>query len=361
MLLLTTPRTLLARTAPAITLMLALLTGLLAASTANAAEPAAGKPEAVTLLIWEEFLAPKVVKTLKNRYALDIRQITFTTQEERDALLAKHGREIDLVVADSSAMGSYMTRNILQPIDARRVPNLKRVLTRWQNDINYSVPYLWGHTGIAWRTDKVRQPISNYAALLALARAQPGKVSLLDDPHEALMALRFATGKPPFEIRSAADVQATVRQLKNWQGILRYTGSELTEKSPLVTGDIIAAQAYNGDVAFLRDTFKVPLAFAVPSPGCMIWQESFLMLKTAPHKDGAYRFLNLINDAVLAARNASEVRYATSNALAIPNLDPAFRDDPIIRPTLDGLDDCYFYPVFDAPTQSALGAVRLTP
>lgn len=350
--------------APLLARILAMLALLLATTPATAANEAAApalKPETVTLLIWEEFLAPKVVKTLKNRHALDIRQITFTTQEERDALLAKHGREIDLVVADSSAMGNYLARNILQPIDARRVPNLKRVLTRWQNDMNFSVPYLWGHTGIAWRTDKVKHPLNNYADLLALARAQPGKVSLLDDPHEALMALRFAGGKPPYEIRSAADVNATAQQLKSWQKNLRFIGSELTDKSPLVTGEVIAAQAYNGDVAFLRDNFKAPLAFAVPSPGCMIWQESFLMLKNAPHKDGAYRFLNQINDSVLAARNASEVRYATSNALAVPNLDPAFRDDPIIRPTLDGLDDCYFYPVFDAPTQSALGAVRLAP
>ncbi|MFZ5756019.1 MAG: ABC transporter substrate-binding protein [Pseudomonadota bacterium] len=340
------------------TLVLLCATSVQARAAEAAATPAAGK---VTILIWEEFLSPKVIKTLKNRHALDVRLITFTTPDERDDLLAKHARSIDLVVADSSSLGSYMERGILQPIDARRIPNLKRVLTRWQEGMNFSVPYLWGHTGIAWRTDKVKQPLTGYRDLLALAKLQPGKVSLLDDPHEALMALKFAAGKPPYEITSAGDVQAAAKLLPPWRGKLRFVGAELTEKSPLVTGEIIAAQAYNGDIAFLRDHFKAPLAFAVPSTGCMIWQESFLLLKSAPGKDAAYKFLNLINEATLSARNASEVRYATSNALAIPYLEPAFRDDPIIRPTLDGLENCYFYPVFDAATQGALDAVRLTP
>ena len=45
--------------------------------------PAAAAERVLTIINWEEFLAPKVVKTLKNRYALDIRQITFTTQARK--------------------------------------------------------------------------------------------------------------------------------------------------------------------------------------------------------------------------------------------------------------------------------------
>ncbi|MFZ5723870.1 MAG: ABC transporter substrate-binding protein [Pseudomonadota bacterium] len=320
--------------------------------------PAALAQGSVTVLIWDEFLSPKVVKTLKNRHGLDIRQITFTTAEERDELLAKNNGRIDLVVADTTGLGTYLQRGILERIDGRRIPNLKHVLTRWQSDMDHAVPYLWGHTGIAWRTDRVKTPVRTYADLFALAKKNPGKVSLLDDAHEALMAARYAFG-PAAPMQNATDVQAASRLLKSHLDGIRIVGSILDETAPLATGEVIAAQAYNGDIAFLRDNLKVPLAFVIPSPGCMIWQESFLMLKNAPNKDAAYEFLNEINQATLAAKNASEVRYATSNALAIPNLDPAFREDPVIRPKLDGLDKCYFYPVFDNGTQNALDAVEL--
>lgn len=322
------------------------------------AAPLAAAQGSVTLLIWDEFLSPKVVNTLKNRHGLDIRQITFTSAEERDELLAKNAGKIDLVVADTTSLGTYRARGILERIDGSRIPNLKHVLTRWQADGDHAVPYLWGQTGIAWRTDLVKQPITTYAQLLALAKGNPGKVSLLDDAHEALMAVRYAAGQAQ-PMRSPADVQAAQKLLQPQLGKIQIVGSILDETAPLVTGKVIAAQAYNGDVAFLRDNFKAPLAFATPSPGCMIWQENFLMLKNAPNKAAAYEFLNQINDATLAARNATAVRYATSNALAVSKLDPEFRDDPIIKPTFEGLDKCYFYPVFNTATQQALDAVDL--
>ena len=40
-------------------------------------------------------------------------------------------------------------------------------------------------------------------------------------------------------------------------------------------------------------------------------------------------------------------------------LGKAFREDPIIRPTSDGLDGCYFYTAFNAATQATLNSVNL--
>lgn len=58
------------------------------------------------------------------------------------------------------------------------------------------------------------------------------------------------------------------------------------------------------------------------------------------------------------ARNASFVRYAPSNPLPVARLGEAFRNDPIIRPTFEGLEGCYFYNAFDAATQAALDAIK---
>ncbi len=321
---------------------------------------AAPTPGTVTLLIWEDFLSPKVIKLLKTRHGLDIQQITFTSPTERDQLLLKHAGQIDIVVADTVGLSGYRTRGLLERIDGKRVPNLKHVLMRWQADMGYAVPYLWGQTGIAWRTDKVKKPITTYAQLLAFAHENPGKVSLLDDAHEALMAARYAAGIND-AIKNPDDVTAAKKLLDQYLPDLRIVGSILDRDAPLVTGEVIAAQAYNGDVAYLRDTYNAPLAFATPSPGCMIWQEHLLLLRNAPHKVAAYAFLNQINDPEIAARNANEVRYATSNALAINRLDAKFRSDPIIHPTFDGLENCYFYPAFNNATQRALKETSLHP
>lgn len=336
-----------------------LLLACLFSTVAFAAPAPAGKPATVRILNWEEFLSPRVLKGIKNRHGITVEQITFSTTEERDRKLEEYEGRIDLVVADTAWISELKRRGQVQKLETARIPALKHVMSRWQSDNEYAVPYLWGHTGIAWRTDKVAQPISSYSQLLALAKQQPRKVSLLDDTHEALRAALYAGGTAPYAMTTVAAVNSAAKLLATHLPNLRIVGSELGADSPWVTGEIIAGQAYNGDVAYLRDTYKLPIAFAIPSPGCMIWQEHFLLLKNAPDKEAAYRFLDAISDPQNAARNANDVRYATSNVLAVEHLPTAFRNDPIIRPTFEGLKDCYFYQSFDAQTQAAIDAVEL--
>lgn len=335
-------------------LLSALVASLLLAGTPAVAAPV----DKVVVLTWEEFISPTTIKALLKKGLL-VEQITFTSEEERADLLAKRAGQIDLVVGDASSQGTFRRARQIERIDFDRLGNAKYLSTLLDSTTRYNLPYLWGHTGIAWRTDLVKKPIADYKELFALARRNPGKVGLIDGNHEALMAARFAFGAPPYVLLSPQEVSDAAQALQPHLANLVFLESELNEKSPLVTGEVIAAQVYNGDVAFLRDHYKVPLAFAIPNPGCMVWTESFMLVRGAPHRDAAYRFLNEINMPALAAANAEEVRYATSNSEALEMVSPEFRADTIIRPTLRGLSNCYFYREHDRATQQAMDQVKL--
>lgn len=312
--------------------------------------------DTVTLLNWDGFLSERTVKLLKNRDGLLIEQITFTGPEEREALLKEHAGRIDLVVADTLGLAGFRSEGLTEPLDLKRIPNVRHLLTRLQAGNHDGLPYLWGHTGIAWRTDLLPEGVRNYAELFNLAARQPGKVALLDDNHEALRAALYAKGKVPYDLHTPEQARRAGELLAPHAAKLRRIGSILDETNPLLTGEVIAAQVYNGDIAWLRDEYKAALAFAVPQPGCMIWQEHFALLRKAPHRDAAYRFLNAINDPQIAARNAADVRYATANAMAAQNLPPDFRNDPIIRPTFDDTEDCYIYEPLDEATRAVIEA-----
>lgn len=332
-----------------------LLASLLFLAAVPVGAPAADR---ITVLTWEAFISPKVLAAFKNREQLQVELIEFSSPEEREQLLAEKRDQIDIVIADTIWTSEYKRRSLLEKIDAARVPSVKHALTHWRTDAEYAVPYMWGHTGIAWRTDLVDTPVTSYAALFNLARMHPGKVSLLDDSHEMLRAALYAFGTAPYTMNTPAQVQSAHGLLKPRRKDMRIVGSELDEDSAWLDGSLIAGQAFNGDIAYLRDNFKAPLAFAVPSPGCMIFNEQLALLKSSRNKDAAYRFMALITEPTHAARNASFVRYAPSNPLAVSRLDEAFRNDPIIRPTFEGLDGCYFYNAFDAATQAALDAIK---
>ncbi|MFZ5724660.1 MAG: ABC transporter substrate-binding protein [Pseudomonadota bacterium] len=339
------------------TLPAALLAGLcllLSAGTGLAAAPA----DKVVVLVWEEFIAPSTLAALKKK-GLVVEQITFTSEEERLDLLKKQAGQIDLVVGDATTLAAFRRDRLIERIDFDRLGNARYLSTLLDSSTRYNLPYLWGHTGIAWRTDLVSKPLKDYKDLFALARRNPGKVGLISGSHEALMAARFAFGTAPYVLLSPKEVADAEQALKPHLQNLVFVDSELDEKAPLVTGEVLAAQAYNGDIAYLRDTYKVPLAFVIPQPGCMVWTESFMLVRNAPHPDAAYRFLNEINVPALAAANAEEVRYATSNSEALEMVSAEFKGDAVIRPSLKGLSNCYFYREHDRATQTAMDKVKL--
>ncbi len=331
-------------------LLSSLLTVLPSAAMANT--------DKVVILTWEEFISPNAINALLKK-GLAVEQITFTSEEERLDLLKKNAGKIDLVVGDATSQGSFRRERLIDRIDFDRLGNARYLSTLLDSSTRYNLPYLWGHTGIAWRTDLVKKPIDSYKDLFALAKRNPGKVGIINGPHEALMASRFAFGAPPYALISPQEVNDAYDAIKPYLPNLVLMESELNEKSPLVTGEVIAAQTYNGDIAFLRDHYKVPLAFAIPSPGCMVWTESFMLARNAPHRDAAYRFLNEINEPALAAANAEEVHYATSNSEALEIMSPEFKADTVIRPTLRGLSSCYFYREHDRATQQAMDKIKL--
>lgn len=315
--------------------------------------------EKLSVLTWSEFIGPSVIKELRSKYGIELLVTEFTSAEERMELLQKRGDQFDLVNGDTNALDQLRRGKFIDRIDFAKIPNSTHINKILETPSRYAIPYTWGYTGIAWRTDLVRKPLKTYKDLFDLAQANPGKVGLIEGNFEALSAALFAYGHPPYTMLSPTEVAAAqallLPQLKN----TRMVSLELDETDGLVTGKIIAQQVYNGDAAFLRDTHGAKLAFAVPEPGCLIWTENFMLMKNAPHRDTAYRFLDIINTPAIAARNAEEIRYASANASAAKSYSSKFKEDPIIRPMLDGLVKCQFYRTNDRLTEQAINNTSL--
>lgn len=328
----------------------------LAALLTLAAPLHAAPSETLSLLTWKEFVSEAVVTNMRDQHGITLRISEFTSDDERIEMLRKNPRRYDLVNGDTNAVDRLRREKLIQRLDYNQIPNATHINKVLKTPSRFSIPYSWGYTGIAWRTDRVKKPVRDYKSLFALAKDNPGKVGLIDSNFEALSSSLFAWSTPPYTMLSPVEVAAARRLLKPHLPNLKSVSLNLDETDGLVTGALIAQQAYNGDIAYLRDTYKVPLAFHVPEPGCLIWTENFMLLKDATNLNAAYRFLNAINDPKLAARNAETIRYASANKSAQAHYSKAFRDDQIIRPVLEDLVKCQFYTGHDKSTEAAINA-----
>lgn len=295
----------------------------------------------LVLLTWEDYLSPKVVEEFEQRYQVDLIETYFESDHDRTRLLEETGAEgVDLILVAGSDIRLYAQNGWLSPLQEELIPTLEMVDPDWRNAFSgsarYGLPYLWGTTGIAYRSDLIKQPISRWMDLFNPDAALHGKIQMTDDSSElvqvALKALGYSLNSDdPVELDKAK--QLLMQQRPH---VFRYQYGAVIEDSPLLTGDVLAAFCYNGDALMLQE-YHSAIRYVVPEEGTNLWGDYIAVSARSDHPDLAHFFLNFINQPRQAARNAQYLYSATPNIEAQKQLPKSMRSDPLIYPEVDVL------------------------
>jgi len=175
----------------------------------------------------------------------------------------------------------------------------------------HTVPWQWGTSGIAYRTDKVARPVESWAIFQDTRYA--GKMTMMDDGREVIGSqLRYRgrslNSTDPDELSQArADAIAAKKQLK------AYISAPV--KGQLISGDVWIAQLWDGDTVQARAE-QPNLGYVIPREGCTIWADSMCIPKRAPNKRAAHEWMNYILRPEVGAALSEATGYGTPNAAA---------------------------------------------
>src|SRR5215218_4720735 len=145
---------------------------------------------------WTEQIYKKVVQDFEKKhkkYDVKVQVSTYGNMDEAVAKLRGGQVAFDVLFPTYDYLGKLVQGNFLRPLNHSYIPNIEQVWPAFQNPWydqgwNYSVPYTIYTTGIAWRTDKVKDDIAKlanpYEALWD--ERYRGKVGILDDYREAI-------------------------------------------------------------------------------------------------------------------------------------------------------------------------------
>ncbi|MFC4330362.1 PotD/PotF family extracellular solute-binding protein [Streptomyces andamanensis] len=252
----------------------------------------------------------------------------------------KPGR--DLVVISDWMCARFVRLGWVQEMDRARQPNVARHLDpllrspAFDPGRKFTVPYQSGITGIAYNRRKLGRDIHRVADLWA--SDLKGRVTLLSGLDEAFALLMQADG---VDIRAwtAGDFHRVCdqveRQLARGQ-IRRFTGNDYTKD--LVSGDVLACQAYSGDVIQLQAD-NPDIRFVVPEEGAELWSDSLMIPNLADHKANAERLIDYYYQPEVAAELAAWVNYvcpvpAAQEILAASDDEDtaALAENPLIFP-----------------------------
>jgi putrescine transport system substrate-binding protein len=127
----------------------------------------------------------------------------------------------------------------------------------------------------------------------------------------------------------------------------------------LANGDICLALGYSGDVFQARDRALeadngVDIGYIIPKEGALMWFDTFIIPKDAPHPDEAHAFINYMLKAEVAAKNSNYVYYANGNLASQPLLNEDVIGDPAIYPDEETMSRLFTSTTYDQDTQNLI-------
>ncbi|MGW5369894.1 ABC transporter substrate-binding protein [Streptomyces sp. NPDC004009] len=248
----------------------------------------------------------------------------------------------DLIVISDWMCARFVRLGWVQRMDRSRQPNVAEHLDPLLRSPAFdpgrrsTVPWQSGITGIAYDRRRLGREIRGVADLWA--SDLKGRVTLLSGLDEAFALLMQGDGVD-ITRWTTADFHRVCdrveREVRRGQ-IRRFTGNDYTKD--LVSGDVLACQAYSGDVIQLQAD-NPDIRFVVPEEGAELWSDSLMIPDRARHKSNAERLIDYYYRPEVAAELAAWVNYvcpvpaAREVLAASKDKDTAaLADNPLIFP-----------------------------
>ena len=185
----------------------------------------------------------------------------------------------------------------------------------------YSVPWQWGSSGLAIRTDLVQSRPDSWGVLLDPEFR--GKMTQLDDMRDVIGAWLKFRGHSVNSIDPAELEQAKADAIKAKHNLKSYLSAPV--KAQLIAGDVWIAHLWNGDTAQARAA-NPAIEFVLPREGSEIYLDSLCIPRGARSPRAAHAFMNFILRADQGAALSRRTGYGSPNAAALA------QDASILRP-----------------------------
>ena len=200
---------------------------------------------------------------------------------------------------------------MLEKIDKSIIPNLSNIdpivleKASYDPEMEFSVPYFWGATGIAVNTAMVPDYEENISIF---SRADlNGRMTMLDDMRQvlgdALMFLGYSVNS-----RDAAEIEAAKDLINNnWKPNLTKFDSEVFGKG-YANGEFWVVQCY-GEVVYEEiidnEQLMQDTVFFIPE-GSSSYIDAMCILKGAKNMDMAHKFIDFIHRPEIYAEFCDE-------------------------------------------------------
>ncbi|HDR1022965.1 TPA: extracellular solute-binding protein [Pasteurella multocida] len=319
------------------------LTGILTAGVMmlGVSNYASAANNEVYLYTWTEYVPEGLLDEFTKQTGIKVIVSSLESNETMYAKLKTMGKDGGYdVIAPTSYFVSKMAREgMLKELDHSKLAVIKELdpnlLDRpYDKGNKYSLPQLFGATGIAYNTES--QDPSKFQSWADLWNADfKGKVQMLDDPRELFNIALLKMGKDPNTQDPEVLKAAYEELLKLRPNILSFNSDN--PASTFISGETELGLLWNGSVRIAKNEgAKVDMVY--PKEGTMLWIDNLAIPSTAKNTENAYKLINYLLSADVSEKLTLNIGYPTSNLEALKRLPKELTEDKATFLTQEVID-----------------------
>jgi len=287
---------------------------------------------------WFEYIPQELLDKFSTENDIEVTMDTFDSNEGMLATL-KAGK---LGSYDVAVPGDYMVEimnneGILDTFERSELSNFDNIEEQWV-DVPFdmgrksSIPYQFGTTGFMVSRDAYKGDLDSLGLIFNPPEELKGKINSLDSQGEVIALASMYLGIPQCtsdreQLKQLNDALLSAKE--HWASF-----SSDTAKDVLVSGDAVAGMIYNGFGAKARGENDA-LEYAFPKEGYVVWMDNVVLLKDAPNRENALKFMDFLLEPENAAAITNFAQYISpvKGAMALASAD--VKSAPELNPPAD--------------------------
>jgi len=290
----------------------------------------------VRVYTWSEYIHDYLIEVFKMNTGITVVYDTFESPDEMRAKVTTGQSGYDVVMVPDYMVPEMIDLTLLAELDTTQLPNIIHLDEKFKNPVydpgnKYSVPYLWGTTGVGWNSAKVEEPVTSWADVFEPERLQKYEktITMLDEMREPIGAALKYLGYSLNDTDESHLNEAKEVLLAQKPHLAKYTGA--IEYMPgLAGGRFMISQAYSGDIFYTADE-NPDIKYTIPDEGCTVWIDNMTVLKNARHPVAGHMWINFILDPTVIAIISNVRYYANPNKDSFPFLNEKMANNPEIN------------------------------
>lgn len=289
------------------------------------------------------YTPPDLIKKFEEKYDV---KVTLTEYDSNETALAKieaGGHGFDIIVPSASVVPIYIEKGLLLKSEPNQMANFKNVDPEWvdvawDSGRHYTVPWVWGTTGVMVNTKVYKGEINTSAVIFDPPEELKGKINVVPQMNDVIdMAITYVGGKActtDKEILKAARDKLVAA--KPYWASIDYASFE-----KFIKEDLNASIFWSGAAMRIR-TENPGFAYGYPKEGFSIWQDNVAILADAKNVENAKLFLDFIMDPENAAMISNYTRYGNAIVGSEKFMDPELPTAPEMNVPAQFKDAAHF-------------------